>query len=249
MAGGGDGFLLQLVVDELKDRLQLNRQHFELALCLGDPTPSLARAMMDSGKTATVISGDLCHMASPPGQQMQLVADEEALPFRQEVFDLVVSALGLHWANDLPGTLARLRRALKPGGLFLGAMSGGRTLIELRTALQAAEQACEGGISPRVSPVADLRQMGDLLHRAGFISPVADLDQRVLRYDNALQLMRDLRAMGATNVLSARRKTPLRPKTLTYAVDYYQEHFADPDGRVRASFEFIYLNGWQTPPA
>ena len=242
---GADGVLLRLVIDELQDRLEINTSRFPLALALGDPSPALGEAIAATGKVDAVISGDLCHIPPRHGPAACLELDEEALPFTPASFDLIVSALSLQWANDLPGVLARHRQALKPGGLFLGAMTGGRTLIELRTALQAAEQAVEGGVSPRVAPVADLRQMGDLLARAGFTSPVADLDSRILRYDGALDLMRDLRRFGAANVLNRRRRQPLRAETLAYAAEYYAEHFSDPDGRVRASFDFIYLSGWR----
>ena len=242
---GGDGFLLQLASEELRDRLEMNLRHFSPVLCLGDPSPSLAQAMLQSGKADDVISADLNHIPSQPGNIPALILDEEHLPFRKGNFELIVSAMNLQWVNDLPGTLRRLRQLLKPDGLFLGVMAGGQTLIELRTALHAAEDTLEGGVSPRVAPVADLRQTGDLLLGAGFAAPVIDSDIRTIRYDSAMSLMHDLRRLGATNTLSARRKKPLRRKTLSYAAEFYQDHFSDPDGRIRASFEFIYMSGWQ----
>jgi hypothetical protein len=152
--------------------------------------------------------------------------------------------LSLHFANDLPGALIQTRRALKPDGLFLGTMLGGATLEELRTSFAQAETEIEGGLSPRVSPMADLRDLGGLLQRAGFALPVADSDTVTATYATPLALMRDLRAMGATNVLTARRKSPLRRATLARAIEIYQENFAAPGGRIRATFEIIHLSGW-----
>ena len=163
-------------------------------------------------------------------------ADPELLPFRAASFDLAVSALALHWVADLPGALIQLRRIVKPDGLFLGALFGGATLGELRTALLEAELAEEGGASPRVSPTASLADAAALLQRAGFAMPVADADTIAVTYPDALALMRDLRAMGETNALSARRHSPLRRGTLARAVAIYGERFGLPDGRIPASF-------------
>ena len=150
-----------------------------------------------------------------PRQPLKIVAaDEEALPFRDGTLDLVVSALALQFVNDLPGVLIQIRRALKPDGLFLAALLGGETLTELRQAFAAAESEIEGGVSPRVAPFADLRELGALLQRAGFALPVTDVDRLTVRYDSVFGLMGDLRRMGATNALDARRRTPLRRATL-----------------------------------
>ena len=145
----------------------------------------------------------------------------------------MVSALALQFVNDLPGTLMQIRRALKPDGLFLAALIGGDTLTELRQAFAAAEAEIEGGVSPRVAPFADLRDLGALLQRAGFALPVTDVDRVTVRYASPLALMHDLRRMGATNALAERRRTPLRRATLLRMVEIYAERFADPDGRVR----------------
>jgi SAM-dependent methyltransferase len=170
--------------------------------------------------------------------------DEEFLPFEDGTFDLIASALSLHVAYDLPGALIQARRALKPDGLFLCTMLGGATLEELRASFAQAETEIEGGLSPRVSPMADLRDLGGLLQRAGFALPVADSDSVTVTYATPLALMRDLRAMGATNVLAARRKAPLRRATLARAIEIYQENFAAPGGRIRATFEIVHLSGW-----
>ncbi|MGO9358274.1 MAG: methyltransferase domain-containing protein, partial [Xanthobacteraceae bacterium] len=168
----------------------------------------------------------------------------EELGLAPQSLDLAVSALALQFVNDLPGVLAQIRRALKPDGLFLAALVGGETLTELRQTFAAAEAEIEGGLSPRVAPFADLRDLGALLQRAGFALPVTDVDRIVVRYDHALALMQDLRRMGATNVLVQRRRTPLRRATLMRAAQIYAERFADPDRRIRATFDVIWLSGW-----
>ena len=172
------------------------------------------------------------------------VEDAEELPLPPESLDLAVSALAFQFVNDLPGVLAQIRRALRPDGLLLAAMIGGDTLTELRQSFAEAEAECEGGVSPRVAPFADLRDVGSLLQRAGFALPVTDVDQLVVRYDNAFALMQDLRRMGATNVMIERRRTPTRPTTMMRMAQIYAQRFADPDGRIRATFDIIWLSGW-----
>ena len=166
------------------------------------------------------------------------------LPLQPESLDLAVSALAFQFVNDLPGVLAQIRRALRPDGLLLAAMIGGDTLTELRQSFAAAEAEREGGVSPRVAPFADLRDVGSLLQRAGFALPVTDVDRVVVRYDSAFALMVDLRRMGATNILLERRRTPTRRATLLRMAQIYGERFADPDGRIRATFDVIWLSGW-----
>ncbi|MEI8150830.1 MAG: methyltransferase domain-containing protein, partial [Hyphomicrobiales bacterium] len=158
--------------------------------------------------------------------------------------DLVVSALALQFVNDLPGTLIQIRRALRPDGLLLAAMIGGDSLTELREAFAQAEAEVDGGVSPRVAPFADLRDIGALLQRAGFALPVTDVDRVTVRYASPLALMHDLRSMGAANALTERRRAPLRRATLRRLMEIYAERFSDPDGRVRATFEIVWLSGW-----
>jgi SAM-dependent methyltransferase len=181
--------------------------------------------------------GELAHVDLPDSETVPL-------PLAPASIDLAVSALALQFVNDLPGVLAQIRRALKPDGLLLAAMIGGDTLTELRQSFAAAEAELEGGVSPRVAPFADLRDVGALLQRAGFALPVTDVDRIVVRYDNAFALMQDLRRMGATNVLRERRRTPTRRATLLRMAQIYGERFADPDGRIRATFDVIWLSGW-----
>ena len=175
---------------------------------------------------------------------LAVAADAEALPFRDASLDLVVSALALQFVNDLPGTLIQIRRALKPDGLFLAALVGGDTLTELREAFAAAEAEIEDGVSPHVAPFADLRDIGALLQRAGFALPVTDIDRLTVRYASPFDLMHDLRRMGATNALIERRRRPLGAPRLMRMVEIYAERFSDADGRIRATFEIVWLSGW-----
>ena len=177
-----------------------------------------------------------------------VVSSEELLPFAPASFDLIASALVLHWVNDLPGALVQIRRALKPGGLFLGTMMGGETLRELRAALLSGESEVAGGVSPRVSPFADVRDAGSLLQRVGFERPVADVDTVRVTYRDPLQLMTELRGMGETNALRERRRTFTARRTLLAAAASYRNQFADTDGRVRATFQLVTLTGWAAPP-
>ena len=176
--------------------------------------------------------------------RLRVAADEETLPFADGSLDLVASALSLQFVNDLPGALIQIRRALKPDGLLLAALIGGDSLRELRDAFAAAESEVEGGISPRVAPFADVRDLGALLQRAGFALPVVDADRLTVRYPSAFALMRDLRHMGATNVLRERRRSSLKRATLERMAQIYAERFADADGRLRATFEIVWLSGW-----
>jgi len=172
-----------------------------------------------------------------------ICADTEILDLVEEQFDLILGGLTLHAANDPVGQLVQMRRALKPDGLMVSALFGGQTLHELRVALAEAETQIEGGISPRVFPMAEIRDLGGLLQRAGFALPVADSLTLNTSYETPLHLMRDLRAMGETNVLTQRRKT-LRRNTLLRACEIYAQNFSDADGRINATFEIIFLTGW-----
>ena len=154
----------------------------------------------------------------------------------------------MHWAGDLPGALVQLRRALKPDGLLLAALLGGQTLVELRTAWFEAELAEEGGVSPRVSPAIELADAAALLQRAGFALPVADSETITATYTDLLGLLRDLRGMGETNALAARRRAFLRRATLARAAAIYRERFGNADGRIAATFEILFLCGWAPHP-
>jgi SAM-dependent methyltransferase len=243
-AQGAAGFLLTQVADDLAARLSMVMRRFERVVDLGTPGDALRRALGAQLAGPVIRAGDRGSGVETTDEGLRVLADEEALPFADQSLDLVVSALALQFLNDLPGALAQIRRALKPDGFFLAAMLGGETLVELRQAFAEAESLIEGGMSPRVAPFADVRQLGGLLQRAGFALPVADSDRLTVRYDSALALMQDLRRMGATNVLVERRKTPLRRETLARVVQVYADNYSDADGRVRATFEVIWLSGW-----
>lgn len=236
-------FLLEHVAADLAERLAAVLRKFDVAVDLGTPSDALRRALAENDTIATLIAAEPA-AAALDGAYPRVAADEEALPFADGSLDLVVSALALQWVNDLPGALIQIRRALKPDGLLLAAMLGGDSLMELREAFASAESEMEGGLSPRVAPFADLRELGALMQRAGFALPVVDSDRLTVRYDSAFALMRDLRAMGATNVLAERRRTPLKRATLMRMAAIYAERFSDADNRVRATFEIAWLSGW-----
>ncbi len=240
---GAETFLLDRVAEELGERLGVVLRQFERAVDLGTPADTVCRALSASGKVATIIAAETAATHLAPAA-LRVAADEEALPFADGSLDLVVSALTLQFVNDLPGTLIQIRRALKPDGLLLAAMIGGDSLTELRDAFAQAESEIEGGISPRVSPFADVRGLGALLQRAGFALPVVDSDRLTVRYDSVFGLMRDLRRMGATNILSERRRKPLKRATLARMAEIYAQRFADADSRLRATFEVVWLSGW-----
>jgi SAM-dependent methyltransferase len=240
---GAATFLVDQVANELADRLSIVLRTFELAVDLGTPTVALARALRRNA-IGTLIAARRNGIGGTADHIQAVVADEEALPFADNSLDLVVSALALQFVNDLPGTLVQIRRALKADGLFLAALIGGNSLTELREAFADAEVEMEGGLSPRVAPFVEIRDAGGLLQRAGFALPVTDIDRLIVRYDSVFALMHDLRRMGATNILFARRRTPLRRATLRRMIEIYAERFSDADGRVRATFEIIWFSGW-----
>jgi SAM-dependent methyltransferase len=248
-AMGPATFLLDRVADDLSERLAAVLRRFELALDLGTPGEKVRAALARLGSVGAIVAADA--IAAAPGAlaPAYVVADEEAVPFRDGAFDLAVSALALQFVNDLPGTLVQIRRVLKPDGLFLAALVGGETLTELRQSFAAAESEVEGGASPRVAPFADLRDLGALLQRAGFALPVTDTDRVTVRYASVFALMHDLRRMGATNALVDRRRAPLKRATLMRMAEIYGERFADGDGRVRATFEIVWLSGWAPHPS
>jgi SAM-dependent methyltransferase len=233
-------FLLDRVAVDLGERLSAILRKFDVVVDLGTPSDAVRRVLAANENIGTVVA------VGPNGDdgRMHVTADEEALPFAEGSLDLLVSALALQFVNDLPGALIQIRRALKPDGLLLAALIGGDSLIELRSAFAAAESEMEGGASPRVAPFADIRELGGLLQRAGFALPVVDSERVTVRYDSALALMRDLRRMGATNILHERLRTPLKRGTLERVREIYADRFADADGRVRATFEIIWLSGW-----
>ena len=243
-------FLFREVGERLLERLSDIRRRFPLALDLGCHNGVVAEILRDdpAAPVDTLLQTDLspamARLAAAKGGPT-LVADEEALPLAPGSLDLVVSVLSLHWVNDLPGCFLQIAQALKPDGLFLAAMIGGDSLAELRAALMEAEIEMEQGASPRVSPFADLRDIGGLLQRAGFALPVTDVDSITVTYSSALALMQELRGMGEANADRSRRRSMSRRSTLLRAAALYGERHGDTDGRIPARFEVIYLAGWR----
>ncbi len=237
-------FLKREIVSRLIERLDDVRRTFPLALDLGCHGDEIAAALGGRKAIECLIRADLGLGFARRAGGPAVVADEEALPFATHRFDLVMSAMSLHWVNDLPGALIQIARILRPDGLFLGAMLGGATLWQLRQALAAAESEIENGLSPRVSPFADLRDAAGLLQRAGFALPVADSETIDVEYANALELMRELSAMGESNLVVERRRGLARRATLLRAAEIYRERFTQTSGRIAASFEVLFLHGW-----
>ena len=238
-AAGYADFLLARCVDDLADRLAVVTRSFARGADIGTPIP-LAATML----AADPRIGEMMRIAPLPEPEAAAVTDMETLPLEPASLNLVVSLLALHDVNDLPGTLTQMRLALQPDGLMIAALPGGQTLHELRTCLIAAESEITGGIAPRVAPFADIRDMGGLLQRAGFALPVADSESVTVRYASVFGLMADLRAMGWTNALSERSRKPLRRSVILRMAELYADRFADADGRIRATFEILWLSGW-----
>ena len=244
-------FLLREVAERLADRLDDVTRRFPMALDLGCHTGEIAATLGGRGGIETLVQCDLSpEMATRAAKRGRptLVADEEWLPFAPASFDLVISCLSLHWVNDLPGTLVQIRRALKPDGLFLAALFGAGTLAELRQSLLDAELAEENGASPRVSPFADVRDLGGLMQRAGFALPVVDADTITVSYADPMRLLADLRGMGEANAVAEQRKGLTRRATLLHAIRTYQERFTGRDGRMPATFQVMTLTGWAPVP-
>jgi NADH dehydrogenase [ubiquinone] 1 alpha subcomplex assembly factor 5 len=238
-------FLFREVADRLLERLDDVTRTFPVVLNLDARGDLVGEILGQRGGTEILIS---CAQSLAKRKPPSVCADEELLPFADHVFDLVVSNLSLHWINDLPGALLQIRRCLKPDGLMIGTMFGGETLKELRSVLSEAEIVVEGGLSPRVSPFADIRDMGGLLQRAGFTLPVVDAETITVSYGDPLKLLKDLRGMGETNAVSERRSSFTRRDTLMLAMDLYRKQFGDDEGRVPATFQVLYLSGWSPAP-
>ena len=237
-------FLLERVAEDLVERLSIVTRDFPVALNLGAQHGLLSRRIAELGNVHYVIDADasLKLLEHAPGPHV--LADEEALPFAAESLDLVVSGLSLQFVNDLPGTLLQIRRALRPDGLLLATLLGGATLQELRHAWLVAEEEVTGGVSPRVAPFADVRELGGLLQRAGFALPVVDAETVTVTYSSPLALMQELKLMGWSNALLGRRHQPVTRQLLARACEVYKEIFATPDGRIPATFELITLTAW-----
>ncbi|MEL6661951.1 MAG: methyltransferase domain-containing protein [Pseudomonadota bacterium] len=243
-------FLKARVSSQMAERLADTAHNFKAGLDLGCHTGELARALLETGKVAEIQGAEVSPAMAVAAKARGLdvtVWDGETLPFEERQFDLVASALLLHWVNDLPGSLIQVNRALKPDGLFLGAYFGAGTLAELRESLMQAETELMDGAAPRVSPLPGLQDSAALLQRAGFALPVADVETITVRYDTMFHLIEDLRGMGEQAAFATGGR-PLSRRVLARAAEIYASQFADDDGRIRASFVITWLSGWAPAP-
>ncbi len=241
--GSGADFLHREVAAMIAQRLAEVTRGFADAAVIGSGGGVYAKALSGRVPLEAVVQVEISP-ARAAAAGTQPVRRLEPLPLPGGAFDLVISGLELHWAEDPVGQLVQMRRALRPDGLMIAALFGGQTLHELRAAFAEAEVETTGGISPRVAPMGEIRDLGALLQRAGFAMPVADSERFEVSYESPLHLMRELRAMGETNILAGRRRAPLRRATLARACEIYAEAFPAPDGRVAATFEVVFLTGW-----
>ncbi|GGE51559.1 methyltransferase domain-containing protein [Niveispirillum cyanobacteriorum] len=241
-------FLLREVADRLGERLDMIRRDFPRVLSLGSHGGEVEAALKGRNGIAHMVHADLspamARLAGANTGSPALAADEEALPFAHNSFDMVISNLSLHWVNDLPGAMIQARQVLRPDGLFIAAMLGGDSLFELRRSLMEVEMEVTGGVSARISPMAGIRDAAGLLQRAGFALPVADMDTLTVSYPDPFRLMRDLRGMGETNAALSRLKRPTRREVIVRAAERYMELFREEDGTVPATFDVIFLAGW-----
>jgi SAM-dependent methyltransferase len=240
---GAENFLLTHAAEDLGERLQAVKRTFGRVLDLATPGDAITEIVSASNQSGEIFVAEPLPQTRLTNHR-RIAASEEALPFAEASFDLIVSAMALQWTNDLPGALLQIRRALKPDGLFLAVLPGGETLTELRQSFAEAETQIAHGLSPRVSPFIEIRTMGSLLQRAGFALPVTDIDRLTVRYANMFELLRDLRRMGATNILTERSRKPLQRAVLVRASEIYTERFSDADGRIRATFDLLWISGW-----
>jgi SAM-dependent methyltransferase len=239
-------FLKDRAAEDILETLSAINRHFDVALDVGARDGGFAEALRTSdaaGKIGLLIEADLSERFS--GNGVRVIMDEEQLPFGDDSLGLIVSALSLHTVNDLPGTLIQIQRALKPDGLFIGALFGGETLKELRQCLMEAELEVRGGYGPRIAPFAEGADLIDLMKRSGFAMPVVDSDRVEVTYDHPLKLLADLRAMGESNILIDRPRKGLNKAILARMSALYFEQFGNDEGRVPATFEIITLSGWK----
>jgi len=248
-AAGFDGFdfLKTAVAERMADRLDIIRRDFPLALDIGCHTGGLAARLMETGKIGRIVGIDIsaAMVAATRARGIEAqVADYFDLPFPEAGVDAIFSACSLHWVDDLPGLILRLRRHLKPDGLMMLALPGGETLLSLRNCFAEAESEILGGMTPRVMPMADIRDLGGLLSRAGLALPVADSETITVTWSTPFDLLRDLRGMGEQNALMARRRRFTPPAVIARMAELYAGRFAGADQRIPASFEIITLTGW-----
>jgi SAM-dependent methyltransferase len=241
-------FLKSRAIEDICDRLAFINRVFERALDVGAHTGLMAESLAQhadlSGRIGYFACCDMSAKMMARGPVSGFVGDEEHLPLAPQSLDLITSSLSLQWVNDVPGFLAQARLALRPDGLLLVAFLGGRTLQELRAVMAEVDGDTGAPPAPRVSPFADAQEGAQLLQRAGFALPVADSDVVTVRYDTVFGLFRDLKAMGETAAFHGPSRKPLTRPLIAKAADLYAQTYADPDGRIRATFEIVTLTGW-----
>lgn len=235
----GSQFLNDIVTAELAERLAIINRPLRAMLVHGTASTVLKAAASEIRPSAKIIASDIVERPN-----LDLVFDDEALPFAPHSLEAFVHVLGLESTNDVPGVLAQIRQALKPDGVLLGAVLGGDTLVELRQAWLIAETEVLGGATPRVAPFIHIREWGALLQRAGFALPVVDSDRRIARYRDLVGLMHDLRGLGLANPMMQRSRKPLSRSLLAAVARAYADRYAAADGRIPATFEIIYLTAW-----
>ncbi|CZR58228.1 probable methyltransferase [Phialocephala subalpina] len=266
-------YLKDEVAMRLSERLLDINRHFNHVLDLGANSCNIARALtlpdpdIDPSKTTSPpLSSRLSHLTAADSSRTMLyrdanlpfnkeinltrevLDDEERLPFEANTFDAVLSSLSMHWINDLPSLLAQINNVLKPDAPFMGAMFGGDTLYELRTSLQLADMERRGGVSPHVSPLADVRDMGGLLQKAGFKMLTVDVDDIIVDYPDTFALMQDLQAMGESNAILGREAGAIKRDVLLANEGIYREFYGNEDGSIPATFRMIYMIGWKEGP-
>lgn len=237
-------FLLRRVAEDLADRLSFINRTFADCIDLGCHRGTLGRELKRAAGLANLVSADASPAMLELADKPRVAIDLARLPFKVASADLIVSGLALQFVNDLPGTLVQIRQTLRPDGLLMAAIVGGRSLHELRDSLLIAETELTGGAAPRVAPMIDVRDFGNLLQRAGFALPVVDSDIATVTYVHPLALMHDLRNMGAANCLAERSRRFLPRAVLARALQIYSERYAEPDGRIRATFEIVTATAW-----
>ncbi|MGU9961965.1 MAG: methyltransferase domain-containing protein [Candidatus Puniceispirillales bacterium WSBS_2018_MAG_OTU23] len=246
-------YIKSAVAERVMDRIDTIRRDLPLVLDVGCHTGSLTELLLKSPKITTVKAFDpspemvlrarVRTGGTRTGVQVEC-ASFDRLPFEGVMFDAIVSAFSLHWANDLPGVLVQLQQRLKPDGVLVVALAGGVSLNHLRNCLVSAEIEQTGGMSPRVMPMADIKDMGGLISRAGLTMPVADSDVITVTYPDLMTLMAELRGMGEANAMTDRLKSMTPKSVFLRAAELYAQEYGDADGRIPASFEIITLTGW-----
>jgi SAM-dependent methyltransferase len=237
--GTRPSFYATTLAAEIESRLALILRDFKTTLIFGPAAGDIRTGLGEIPRLGRIVTA-----APAPGPGIDLVFDDEASPFAEASFDCILSLFSLNSVNDVPGSLAQFRTALRPDGLFLAGLFAGRTLFELRDAWLAAEAELKGGASLRVAPFADVRDLGSLLQRAGFALPAVDIDVTMVRYRDALSLMYEIKALGFEHALTERSRGPVTAALLARAAAFYDAHFSDADGRVRATVETAWLIGW-----